>query len=412
MITFKKTYQLMLVLTLFFLSCVTLQENKLYIENDDGRESVFFTSSEIFADYLTSESWSTDKKECIQVESTPAATYKGAAGIHVTWDKTAQGCGWLGIGFGWDNWTGKNLEPIKYTGAIEFYAKMVEGERAVLPWAIALEDYDGAQAWLGLNPKTIKAEKVGTEWTRVELPIAEFDWADQQADITNIKQILFQLEADGDVYMDEIRVVPYNGGYRSRANVNKLMAEEFKIDGAKDDLIWQTQKQMIGDAEAHLALLDEGICVALEVKDDSPMQNQLDLNKIYEGDGFEMTFATDEKASMKRGRYLSSDQHLTFAFGKETVIFNNRTKSKMVGVETAIKQSEGGYIFEAFIPYASLNVEPLIPGEIYGLEMAVNLGTDKGRDQQVRWHSKDAEGYHENPSMWGELYVLKNVKSN
>jgi len=39
------------------------------------------------------------------------------------------------------------------------------------------------------------------------------------------------------------------------------------------------------------------------------------------------------------------------------------------------------------------------------LEVARDQGDAKGRKQQIRWNSGEAEGFHQSTGLWGELLV-------
>jgi hypothetical protein len=366
---------------------------------------MFFRSSTIYSDFLTSEAWSTKADDYIQMEGINAAAYKGDLGIHLTWNSTPKDAPWLGVGFGWDNWTGKNLSAIKKTGAIEFWVRTKSGTRISLPMAVGLEDFTGAQAWLGITPKAIKADKISSTWTRIELPLSEFNWQEQDADASNIKQIIFNLAADGELFIDEIQIVPYEGGFRQRAIVTNLPSQNFVADGQKKDTLWSTAAYKIGKNDVHLALKGDVLCVGLEVIDDSPFQNSFTGADSYKGDGFELAFSTDPNAYNSRNRLLFSDQHLGFAFGDEITVYNYRTKKAVKGLKTGYRLTEKGYIFETEIPLSALGPIAFEAGELYGLEMAINLGDKAKRTQQLRWNNPNSVGYGENPALWGEIYI-------
>ena len=387
--------------------CASLKPNQLYIDVDTGNDTIFYSSSEIYKDYVTSEGWFTQSEGCISAEPSKKAAYQSEMGIDLQWDRTKAGCPWLGFGFGWDNWTGKDLSGIKNIAAVQFYVRMVEGERPALPWAVGLEDFTGAQAWLGVTSNAIKAEKVTTEWTRVEMPLSEFNWEEQDADVSNIKQIIFNTEADGHVYIDEIEIVPYSGGFRKRANVEHMTTEQFKVDGKMDDALWQVAPMTFGNNEVRLALQDDMICIALKVKDNTPLQNSYSGKDVYNGDAFEIAFSTDKEASTRRSGYLSTDQQIGFALssdGVKTWDWREERELKFINVQTAL--TDDGYIFEARIKLADLDAEAFEDGVLYGLEMAVDHGDISGRDHQELWNDPANPGFHLNPSMWGEMYIM------
>ncbi len=386
-------------------SCVSVKSNALYTATPNPNDTVFFAFSEIYHDFLTSEAWSTVADNCISLESIPEAAYRGDLGMHLTWNKTAEDCPWLGVGFGWDNWTGKDLSSVKNEAALEFWVRMKEGERANLPWAIGFEDFAGAQAWLGMSTNAIKAANISTEWTRIELPLSEFNWDEQDADAGNIKQVLFQLEADGEIYMDEVRIVPYSGGFRKRANITRMGANQFVVDGLPGDDIWKTEPQVFGKNTVHLAIVDNFLCIAAEVNDADPLQNNFKGDKTFDGDAFEIAFSTDAEVPQKRQRYMSTDQHLGFALGNTITGWNWRKEEPIKMTQTAARKTATGYIFEAKIDLTEFGISEFLGGQLYGLEMAVDHGNTQGRIRQERWNDAANPGFFENPALWGELLV-------
>lgn len=392
---------------LILYSCVSVKPNVLYIDVFDPNDTVFYSSSEIYSNFLTSEAWFTQSEGCIAGSSTKEAAYKGGLGIDIQWNRTKDGCPWLGFGFGWDNWTGKDLSGIRNTASIQFYVRMVEGERSGLPWAVGLEDFTGAQAWLGVTSNAVKADKIGTEWVRVEMPISEFSWDEQDADISNIKQIIFNTEADGHVYIDEIEIVPYTGGFRKRANIEPVQASQFSVDGQKGDAIWNTEALEFGNNKVHIAHQGNFLCVAAEVKDDTPLLNSYKGKDVYRGDAFEIAFSTDLEAKRKRSIYLTTDQHIGFALTSNEIrswdwVGERELKYK----EFQVRQTADGYIFEARIDLNDLEMEAFEIGKLYGLEVAVDHGDEKDRQKQERWNDAINSQFYVNPSLWGEMYIV------
>lgn len=406
MIKYVKYIGLGLFSAVIVISCVSVKQNKLYEEVFNPNDTLFYTSSEIYADYVTSEGWVTEDPNCITAITTKEAAYQGNLGIDLSWNKTKEGCPWLGFGFGWDNWTGKDLSGIKNTAAIQFHVRMVEGERKNLPWAIGLEDFTGAQAWLGMSPNAVKAEKITTEWTRVELPLSEFNWEEQGANPSNIKQIIFTTEADGRVYLDEIKIVPYEGGFRNRANLNSLNTSNFVADGNTNDAIWQTTPIEFAENKLHLGVDGDFLCIGLVVKDDTPLQNSFEKQDIYKGDALELAFSTDPTANARRTRYLSTDQHIGIGFnGQKITTWNWQTEKPFEVASYHIQQTDSGYLFEAKIKFEELNASTFVNNTLYGLEVAVDQGNLNGRISQQRWNDPVNNGFYNNPSLWGELFL-------
>ncbi|GAB5556760.1 MAG: hypothetical protein SchgKO_09730 [Schleiferiaceae bacterium] len=383
--------------------CVSLKQNELYVDVPNPNDTVFHASSEIYADYMTSEIWFTKSDPCLSVNTTESAAYQGELGLHLKWDKNAIGCPWLGMGFGWDNWTGKDLSEIKNTGAIEFYVRMLEGSRPSLPWAMALEDFSGSQAWLGVSANAVKAEAITTEWTRIELPLSEFNWDEQDADAGNIKQILIQFEADGELFMDEIRLVEYKGGFRKRYEYAELDPADFVVDGQKGDAFWNWTSAKVGDDQMWLGVMDGYLCVAAEVTDDTPLQNGQSYRDIFNGDALEIAFSSRWDVNPRRTLYRSTDQHFGIGLGDIPTVWNWRKEAPVEGAEIKTQKTSTGYLVEAKIPFASLDIEPWEARQLYGLELAIDHGNMESRTKQVRWNNPAVDGFYQNPALWGEI---------
>jgi hypothetical protein len=57
------------------------------------------------------------------------------------------------------------------------------------------------------------------------------------------------------------------------------------------------------------------------------------------------------------------------------------------------------------LPWEALRRAPWTIEGRYLFEVARDQGDAKGRNQQIRWNSGEAEGFHQNPGLWGELVV-------
>ncbi len=397
-----KNHPLTLLVSLLLIAggCIQFRSNPMFSNLDEAseKETSFFTADVIYSDVLTSEGWNTKAKGCLSVENTKKAAYKGSGGLHIAWNRQGQGCPWLGIGFGWDNWTGKDLSRIKNTGSITFFVRMTQGERANLPWAIGLEDFSGRQAWLGMNTAAIKGENIGREWVKVELPLSEFDWHDQKTNASNIKQIIFNLEADGEVFMDEIRILPYESGIRKRyslpVNQNAASLPVFSELHISEKMRFHNHAFAMSVEGNYLHLFGK-LNISSTASEHEPLLFDV-----------EMAFATDKYANPRRLRMVNSDMHLGFRLGQKQHVVNLRNEELIPNTEIKQQRSNGHIEFEAKIPLQSLGISEFADGMLYGLEIAVNSIED-GTKKQVRWNDDNNHDFASNPSKWGEVLVVK-----
>ena len=146
--------------------------------------------------------WTAGTAACLKAKLTAQNTYL------IDWNKPGGGCPWVGLGVGWDQWSGKNLGPILNLAAIELVVRLPQGQPVrSFPWAFGLEDYSGRQAWMGMSADRILNGPVGPDYRAIRLPLTAFNWREMKTDPSNIKQFLLQFEADGVVEIHSIRIV-------------------------------------------------------------------------------------------------------------------------------------------------------------------------------------------------------------
>jgi len=169
-----------------------------------------FYALEVYKDGISSEIWSS-KTPCLTVS--PFNDPNGTAGIALKWDKLAEGCpGWIGLGMGWDAWAPKNMAQVIHHAALKISLKALEGQPKNIPVAFALEDYSGAQCWLGFKAKYLSRPGLNNaEWNELILPLEDFEWERSQVQPSQIKQLIIQFEARGNMAIDEISWIPYSG---------------------------------------------------------------------------------------------------------------------------------------------------------------------------------------------------------
>jgi hypothetical protein len=112
------------------------------------------------------------------------------------------------MGFGWDNWKPKDMSQIVTDCAIEIKFKSPNTDLTNLPLAFAFEDYSGSQAFLGFNLKQLKSSGIkSNQWNSIILPLNEFPFEYTETDFSNIKQFVIQFEAEGELVIDQIKLI-------------------------------------------------------------------------------------------------------------------------------------------------------------------------------------------------------------
>jgi hypothetical protein len=201
----------------FFLvmcGCSSLKQSSLYefpasVQDDGGLPG--FYAGNVWTDQINGDVWSTQNLNCISMQLETKDVFKGAGSIHLKWNKQAGGCPWLGMGIGWEGWSGKDISQIINIGAFEFRVKSLTGPmKSGLPGAVGFEDFSGNQSWVGLFKTYVQNGVIDQEWVRVQIPLSDLIAQNKDVDVTSIKQVIFTLEAEGDILLDEIKIVKRN----------------------------------------------------------------------------------------------------------------------------------------------------------------------------------------------------------
>ncbi len=401
----------LLVLSATIFSC-SVKPVSVY-ETGSGSDSIQHIKNvyaiNIFTDYVTSELWKTEDTSCIIVKNIFDSTMLGEGGLYLKWNKTSGGCNWVGIGIGWDGWNGKNLQEIYNEAAIQFMVRSPKGTQPGLPWAMAFEDFGGGQAWAGVFSNFIEGGKITEQWTKVQIPLTAFDFNQFDADKSGIKQLIIQFESEGEIFFDDLKIVPTQT-VESKMAIVPFANSLAIVDGIKDN-VYSGNGFSLENGQVWLAVNDKNMMVYAEVNDASPLQNIQSGKDIWNGDALEIAFTTNAAASANRKAFLLSDQHIGIKATTAPVIWNWRNNTTATG-NVITKKTTTGYIVEALIPLEQFIAAPFIAGNNYQIEVAIDAGTTKGREKQYRWNNPYNEGFNTSPQLWGKMRIINETVAN
>jgi hypothetical protein len=383
--------------------CVSLNHQALY--ELESKPVVFavpgLSADVIYQDAMGNDVWFTQTASCIRiVPETQDAI--GSQCMHIQWDKPGGGCDWVGMGIGWDGWTGKNFQQCMNQAALQFKVRSLTGPMKGLPWAVGFEDFNGAQAWSGFNSSMIQNGVIDRDWTAVTVPLYAFPFEDREVDVTAIKQVIFQFESSGTVEMDDIRIVPYD---IPRVRTMEILASsQLAVDGHFAEGEWPSWQE-IGKHKIALTMNSEYMCVAGEISDNTPCMNAKVGKDIWNGDAVEIAFSTDDGISNKRPFFYESDRHIGIQLRCEAPTVWDWSSNRALNAKLQVWKQEGKVLFEMQVPWSELNASSWKRNATYRVECAVDEGDQQGRVNQIRWNSSMREGFHQNPSLWGFLQV-------
>lgn len=360
-----------------------------------------FTQLTIFDNTFSDEVWTSKNSACVEIALKEEVDN---AFLDVKWNKDQEGCDWVGIGFGWDFWSSKDMGQILEIASIEIEVRSKGKNIGNLPWALGFEDYAGGQAWTGFSKKFIPNGVITKDWTKVQIPLALFPFVDFDCDPSNIKQLIIQLFAQDEVEINAIRIVPFTGKLKEETTAQLAQNLHSKLDGKLND--WKnTTFTKIGDgSEFSIQYTSDSLFVAVRVEDTTPNLNNKKNGDLWNGDAIEIAFATNPNANPKRKLFLLSDYHIGINCGPRPYVWNFSEDQPFDKAKFAMNPTETGYTVEIGIAIKDLIKKDSTPGMKLGFEIAVDRGDDTNkRTEQIRWNSSGSEGFHQNPSLWGTV---------
>ena len=390
---------------LLFSSCVTVKELALY-ENEviveETKDVNGFQLTEIFNDDITSEIWFTPSPACLTVTSERKEVFSGTGAMKFTWNKQAGGCPWLGLGIGWANWSGKDLASVENSVAISFKVKTQEGSMKGLPWAMALEDYAGTQAWIGVTSGYVEGGIVDTSWKTVTIPLVDFQFEGWNLDGGTVKQMLIQFESNGTVFVDEFKIIPFKPKEPNTLVVTKSYG--WVNDGFIEGGQYVAQANLDGSV-IYLNWNEKELYIGGEIEDVSPCRNMQNGRDIWNGDAIEIAFSSETGISDKRMMFYEGDRHIGIKMGGNFDVYD-WSREKNIQAQISVKPLQNKYVFECVIPWSELGVSPWKNNSTYNIDFAIDQSTSQDtRDFQKRWNSVNNENFNLNPSLWGKLKV-------
>ncbi|MBI1194180.1 MAG: hypothetical protein GC205_13565 [Bacteroidetes bacterium] len=163
-----------------------------------------FSSRSVYSNTTGDEVWGPEA--CGDLNIGANGAYEGNA-IRISWDQTAA-CDWVGMGIGWDGWQPKDLSGIMDKASLRFQMRASEGESRIPIMIFLLEDYATAMSAAPLRAGYMERYPLDTTWREVILPLSDFPASKDGLDLTNIKQLVVELQGSGDVMLDNMEIIP------------------------------------------------------------------------------------------------------------------------------------------------------------------------------------------------------------
>lgn len=157
--------------------------------------------------FINNNAWGLISDQCQTIEMSDQEHSEGQKSLYVKWDNSKGNCKLTSFGASWNKWHPVDVTSIRNTAAFQFDIKSVSGTTSQLPLKIGFEDYERAKSFARLEGKFVKGGKYSDKWNTVTVPLSAIPVG---IDFTRIKQLYFDLEDTGEVYIDNIRLVKLN----------------------------------------------------------------------------------------------------------------------------------------------------------------------------------------------------------
>jgi hypothetical protein len=185
-----------------------------------------FSSKTIYQNTTSDEVWGMESDACHTFKFTEDIVYEGKRAIQLEWNTKNKDCQWLGIGFGWDGWSGKSIGDIMFSSAIELKIRSIKGESPALPIIVfLLEDYSSTNSAVGIQSQFLERSVIDEDWQTLTVPLYLFNFDNAEGDAFNVKQLKLELQGEGSVIIDDIKIVEYETSVSDLAKVYDPKAE-------------------------------------------------------------------------------------------------------------------------------------------------------------------------------------------
>tara|TARA_B100002052_G_scaffold173100_1_gene157537 strand:+ start:10203 stop:11384 length:1182 start_codon:yes stop_codon:yes gene_type:complete len=345
----KLTANILLIVFIFCtFSCGYMKEVSIYEPSKSVSAFEQFHYKKLFTNSKENGLWGVKNNNCKQVSFSSNNSYIGDDHLHIKWD--ASKCNYVGIGFKWGNYKGKNLTPILESTAIELRVRIDSGELSTVPMFFILVDYAGIQCRANINYLNLEEGKIDTQWRRIRIPLSAFNYKKRNVNMSNIKEMRLEFQRKGDLHIDNIVIVPHEHNYKK---TNDTFIKVFKSHpisvGIGKEHWWGINTRYSSTLKFGDSFKNESVVVDLDKSKVKPWNifgfsphkwMRVDISSIYTTSALTFKIKTKTKELPKLQTFL-------FAYKGD-----KRRLQKKLDETNFIDRGNG--LFEAILPFKSL----------------------------------------------------------
>ena len=343
----KLTIQIALViLVCCTLSCGSMSEVGIYEPSKYISAFEQFPYKTLFTNSEENGIWGVKNNSCKEVSFETNNNFTGKDHLHIKWD--ASKCNYIALGLKWSNFKGKNLKPIIKSAAIELRVRIDSGALSNVPMFFVLVDYGGNQCRANINYLNLEEGRIDTKWRRILIPLQAFNYEKQGVNMGNIKELRLEFQRKGDIYIDNIVIVPYEHNYKKTKETFTKVFDSHPIQlGTGKEYWWGINTKYSSSLQFGNSFKNESVVVDLDKSKKAPWNTfgfspyqwmRVDVSSIYTTSALTFKLKANE---------LPKLQAVLFAYtGKK------RRLEKILNESYYVDKGNGMY--QAYLPLKSL----------------------------------------------------------
>jgi hypothetical protein len=183
------------------------EPQEIWLEEEVLPDPTVFPIQVLNDSFINNNGWGLITDKCQTIALTDKESSEGEKSLYAKWDNSIEDCKLTAFGVSWNKWHPVDLTSVRQTSAIQFDIKILSENPEKLLMKIGFEVYDRAKYFASLESRFVKDGQFTNDWTKVTIPLSAIP---DGLDFTRIKHLYVNLEGAGEVYIDNIQLIPLN----------------------------------------------------------------------------------------------------------------------------------------------------------------------------------------------------------
>ena len=172
--------------------------------------NVPFTATSVFSDSII-HAWGFHSDDCRTFAVVDSVKKQGTSSLFLKWNTTMQYCDVISVGFAWNNYNQVQVTDIIDTYSLNFWIRTVQGEATEIPLGICFSDNSSVTSeTIIISNNYFSGSSITETWKEVTIPLSDFKMKEQNMNLFEVSQLVFNLQQMGSVFIDEISFIKKN----------------------------------------------------------------------------------------------------------------------------------------------------------------------------------------------------------